>query len=326
MTTGIVKEEKLPVLHRISEFLQQNNQLVVWMMLLVLFILSSVLSPNFLTFRNMMNILRQGSLLGIVAIGQTIVLLSRGADLSISSVMTLSAVVAFKVFDGQNELMPLVLIIAVVIGIIVGLFNGLIVSLVKVPPFLLTLGTREIIYGLGLVYTNGIPSGNVTPLFRKILGQFTIAGVPGQIIFWGSLSLIFWVVLTKTSFGRKLYGTGGNPLAARQSGIKTTQTITTAYILSGILAAIGGLVLAARAGYADNVLGKGYELNAVAASVIGGTAFSGGKGGLWGTIGGVLLMVVLQNILNLLKVNPSFYLVISGLVIVAAVISFVTED
>jgi ribose/xylose/arabinose/galactoside ABC-type transport system permease subunit len=313
-------------LARVSHFFQENNQYVVWAMLVLIFVFSTVASPHFLTFRNMMNILRQGSLLGIVAIGQTIVLLSRGADLSESAVMTLSALVALNTLDGHNERIAEILLIAVGIGILVGFVNGLIVSKAKVPPFLLTLGTREVIYGVALVYTNGIPSGNLTPLFREIMGQFMILGIPGQVIFWGSLSIIFWFVLKKTAYGRKLYATGANRRAARQSGIKTDRTIITAYIISGILAAIGGMILSARAGYADNFIGKGYELNAVAASVIGGTAFSGGKGGLFGTIGGVLLMVVLQNILNLLGVNPSFYLVINGLVIVVAVISFIVPD
>ncbi len=318
-------EGKTPLHLKISHFLQENNHLVVWLMLLGLIIFSTIASPVFLTFRNMMNILRQGSLLGIIAIGQTIVLLSRGADLSQSAVMTLSAVVAFTVLDGRNEMTPVVVAISIVIGIIVGIINGVIVSKIKVPPFLLTLGTRETIFGLALVYTNGTPSGNITKEFRQVLGQFDIFGVPGQVIYWAGLLLLFGFILNKTTYGRRLFATGGNPRASRQSGIKIDMTITTAYIISGILAAIGGLVLAARAGYADNVLGKGYELNAVAASVIGGTAFTGGRGGLFGTIGGVLLMVVLQNILNILGVNPSFYLLVSGLVIVAAVVAFVKD-
>jgi len=317
-TKGLTKQ-------KISNYFQKNNQLVIWILLMMLFVFSSIASPAFLSFRNIMNILRQGSLLGIIAIGQTIVLLSKGADLSQSAVMTLSAVVAFDVLDGYNERILLVIFIAILIGILAGFVNGIIISKIKVPPFLLTLGTRETIFGLALVYTKGTPSGNVTPEFRKYLGQFNFFEIPGQILIWIAIIILFWIILKKTNYGRRLYATGGNPEAARQSGVRTARTITTAYIISGVLAAVGGLVLAARAGYADNVIGQGYELNAVAASVIGGTAFSGGKGGVIGTIGGVLLMIILQNILNLLGVNPSYYLVASGLVIVAAVTIFIRK-
>ncbi len=306
-------------LSSVKRVFQQNQAVIVWTVLIVMIGIATIASPAFLTSRNMLNILRQAAALGIIAIGQSFALLSRGADLSQSAVMTLSAVVSFKILNGQNELIVPVILCSMALGALVGIFNGVMVSKVKVPPFLLTLGTRTAVVGLGLVYTHGTPSGFNTPLFRQVLGQFTFLGIPGQVFIWGGLFIIFWVILSKTSYGRKLYATGGNPEAARQSGVKINRVIVTAYIISGVLAAIGGLVLAARSGYADNSIGDGYELDAVAASVIGGTAFSGGKGSLVGTVGGVLLMIVLQNILNILGLSPSAYLVVSGLVVIAAV-------
>jgi ribose transport system permease protein len=300
--------------------LRQNQSLVVWLTLLALAIVATATSPVFLTQRNFLNIFRQASVLGIIAVGQTVVLLSSGADLSQSTMMTLSAVVAFQVLSGKDEMILPVILISVVMGAIVGLFNGIMVSKVKVPPFLMTLGTREIIYGLGLVFTHGAPQGFITPLFRKVLGRIDVFGVPGQVFIWLAMVAIGWFLLSKTTFGRRLYATGGNRRAAEQSGIKTDRVVITAYIISGILAAFAGLVLGARSGNADNSMGTGYELNAVAASVIGGTSFTGGRGGLIGTVGGVLLMTMIQNVLNIHGVNPDIYLIVMGLVIVAAVV------
>ena len=269
------------IIPTIKNMVQRNPAILTWFFVLTIALAASLFLPGFYSSRNYLNILRQSSLLGIIAIGQTYALLSRGADLSQSATMTLCAVVAFDVLNGNNENIVPVILLSLFLGAAVGIFNGLIISNIRVPPFLMTLGTRQIIYGLALVYTGGTPAGNVTPLFRSILGQFSFLGIPGQVFIWGGLILIFWLILSKTTYGQKLYATGGNPSTARQSGIKVKGVILTAYIISGLLAAIGGLVLASRAGYADNVLGQGYELNAVAASVIGGTAFTGGKVDWW---------------------------------------------
>ena len=306
--------------------LRENQTIIVWTILLILVGIASIISPVFLTSRNLINVLRQASVLGIIAIGQSYVLLSRGADLSQSAVMTLSAVVSFNILNSENRLIVPVILISIAIGAAVGVINGIMVSKVKVPPFLLTLGTRGVFVGLGLVYTHGTPASNYTELFRQVLGRFTFLGIPGQVIIWFGLFVVFWVILAKSTYGRKLYATGGNPQAARQSGIKVDRMVIVAYIISGILAAIGGLVLAGRSGYADNEMGLGYELNAIASCVIGGTAFSGGRGSLVGTVGGVLLMIVLQNILSLLGLSPSAFQVASGLVIVAAVTILIRQN
>jgi len=316
-------------LGRITSFVRSpsglNQAWMVWLTVLILVIITSFLSPAFLSTRNFLNIFRQGSILGVIAVGQTIVLLSGGADLSQSTVMTLSAVVAFQFLGGRNELIAPVVLMCLIIGAIVGLFNGLMVSKVRVPPFLMTLGTRTIVYGLALVFTHGAPQGFITPLFRQVLGRFNVLGIPGQIPIWAAIVILGWILLTRTVFGRRLYAVGGNRRAARQSGVKIDQVLITAYIISGVLAAFGGLMLGARSGNADNSMGNGYELNAVAASVIGGTSFTGGRGGLVGTVGGVLLITVLQNVLNILGVNPNAYFVAMGLVIIMAVVMVKVE-
>jgi ribose transport system permease protein len=177
---------------------------------------------------------------------------------------------------------------------------------------------RELVFGIGLVFTSGTPRDSITPLFRQVLGQTVVFGIPGQVIIWAGIILAGWFLLYKTVFGQQLYATGGNQRCARQSGIKTEKVIILTYVISGVLAALAGLVLGARSGHAGNTMGNGYEFNSIASCVIGGTSFAGGRGGLLGSIGGVLLMTVLQNILNIFGVDPSVYFVVTGLVIAIA--------
>ena len=325
MTAKVEPRRLEGVLSALRSRVRLNQTLVVWAAVGVLAAVATILSPAFLRTRNILNVLRQASVLGIISIGQTMVLLSGGADLSESTVMTLSAVVAFQLLGGRNEMIAPVLLMCVVIGGLVGLFNGIMVSRVRVPPFLMTLGTRTIVLGLGLVFTRGAPQGFITPLFREVLGRTYVLGIPGQILIWATVVLLGWIILNRTVFGRRLYAVGGNRKAARQAGIRVDRVLMSAYVISGVLAAFGGLVLGARSGNADNAMGTGYELNAVAASVIGGASFSGGRGGVAGTVGGVLLMTVLQNVLNLLGVNPDVYYVAMGVVIIAAVVSLRSE-
>jgi ribose/xylose/arabinose/galactoside ABC-type transport system permease subunit len=300
---------------------QIDQAVVIWLVVLLLVVVASVLSPAFLRTRNLLNILRQAATLGIISVGQTLVVLSGGADLSQATVMTLSAVVAFKYLGGSDAMIAPVILLCLALGGLVGAGNGIMVSTVKVPPFLMTLGTRTIVFGLALMFTKGAPQGHTTPLFRAVLGQTYVLGIPGQVLIWAGVVLLGWVVLTKTVFGRELYAVGGNIRAARLAGVQTHRVLILAYVLSGALAALGGLVLGARSGNADNVMGNGYELNAIAAVVIGGTSFAGGRGGVMGTVGGVLMMTVLQNVLNILGVSPYAYLIAMGIVIIAAVVS-----
>jgi ribose transport system permease protein len=301
--------------------LRLNQAAIIWLVVLVLVVVASFLSPAFLRTRNLLNVLRQAATLGIISVGQTVVLLSGGADLSQATVMTLSAVVAFKYLGGDDLMIAPVILLCLALGGIVGVCNGLMVSKVKVPPFLMTLGTRTVVFGLALMFTKGAPQGHTTPLFRAILGQTYVLGIPGQVVIWGLVVALGWLLLTTTTFGRRLYAVGGNLQAARLAGVRTDRVLIVAYAISGMLAALGGLVLGARSGNADNVMGNGYELNAIAAVVIGGTSFAGGRGGVLGTVGGVLMMTVLQNLLNILGVSTHAYLIAMGLVIIAAVVS-----
>jgi ribose transport system permease protein len=298
-----------------------SQAVVIWLVVLVLVVAASLLSPAFLRTRNLLNVLRQAATLGIISVGQTVVVLSGGADLSQATVMTLSAVVAFKYLGGDDFMIAPVILMCLALGGAIGVCNGVMVSKIKVPPFLMTLGTRTIVFGLALMFTKGAPQGHTTPLFRAVLGQTYLLGIPGQVLIWALVVLLGWILLAKMTFGRRVYAVGGNLRAARLAGVKVDRVLVAAYTLSGVLAALGGLVLGARSGNADNVMGNGYELNAIAAVVIGGTSFAGGRGGVMGTVGGVLMMTVLQNLLNILGVSPHAYLIAMGIVIIAAVVS-----
>jgi ribose transport system permease protein len=301
--------------------LRLSQAVIIWLIVLLLVVAASLLSPAFLRTRNLLNVLRQAATLGIISVGQTVVVLSGGADLSQATVMTLSAVVAFKYLGGEDSMIAPIILMCLALGGAIGACNGVMVSKIKVPPFLMTLGTRTVVFGLALMFTKGAPQGHTTPLFRAVLGQTYWLGIPGQVLIWALAVMLGWLLLAKTTFGRRLYAVGGNPRAARLAGVKVDGVLIVAYALSGILAALGGLVLGARSGNADNVMGNGYELNAIAAVVIGGTSFAGGRGGVMGTVGGVLMMTVLQNLLNILGVSPHAYLIAMGIVIIAAVVS-----
>jgi len=304
---------------------QGSQAIAIWLVVLLLVVVASVLSPAFLRTRNLLNVLRQAATLGVISVGQTVVVLSGGADLSQATVMTLSAVVAFKYLGGDDGMIAPVILLCLALGALVGAGNGLMISKVKVPAFLMTLGTRTIVFGLALMFTKGAPQGHTTPLFRAVLGQTYLLGIPGQVLIWAGVVLLGWLLLTKTVFGRQLYAVGANARAARLAGVRTDRVLILAYLISGALAALGGLVLGARSGNADNVMGNGYELNAIAAVVIGGTSFAGGRGGVLGTVGGVLMMTVLQNLLNILGVSPYAYLIAMGIVIIAAVVCLKQE-
>jgi len=298
-----------------------SQAVAIWFVVLALILTASLLSPAFFRTRNLLNVLRQAATLGIISVGQTVVVLSGGADLSQATVMTLSAVVAFKYLGGDDAMIAPVILMCLALGGAIGVCNGVMVSKINVPPFLMTLGTRTIVFGLALMFTKGAPQGHTTPLFRAVLGQTYLLGIPGQVLIWVLVVLLGWILLTKAAFGRRLYAVGGNLRAARLAGVRTERVLVAAYALSGVLAALGGLVLGARSGNADNVMGNGYELSAIAAVVIGGTSFAGGRGGVMGTVGGVLMMTVLQNLLNILGVSPHAYLIAMGIVIIAAVVS-----
>ena len=291
----------------------------IFIFLAVLFIAASLVSPNFLKPQNLKDILNQSAALGMVAIGQTFVILigGGGLDLSVASVMSTVAVIIAHNTGGENALFFPVTGVCLFFGLLVGLINGLLITKRKVQPFMATLGMMIIIQGLRFLYTKGMPKGGFPPILRY-LGTGDVGPIPTSIVSLVIMIVIAAIVLRKTTYGRKIYAIGGNINTARLCGYNINLLIISVYMISGFMASVAGLYLAGWIGIADNWVGKGYELDSIAAVVMGGTTFEGGRGGVLGTIVGVLIVMMLYNIVLLLGLPVQMQYVVKGVVIILA--------
>lgn len=285
--------------------------------LLVLCIVMSILSPRFLTVPNIKNVFTQVSVNAIIAIGMTFVILTGGIDLSVGSTLAISGAVAATLIKGNCSIL-IAIIAAVIVGMIVGVVNGLFIAKGKIQAFIATLATMTVFRGVTQVYTNGTPVSKLGDAFGKI-GNTEFIGVPFPVIITIIVFLVAFYVLNETRCGRYIYALGGNEDSARLSGINTTKMKMLVYVISGVTAAISGVVVTSRIGSASAIAGTGYELDAIAAVVLGGTSLAGGEGSIVGTIIGALIIGVLNNGLNLLNVSPYYQLIVKGLVILLAV-------
>ena len=286
---------------------------------LVLIIIMAVLSPAFLKISNIVNILRQTSVNGIVAVGMTFVIILAGIDLSVGSVLALSAVVATS-FAHPGTFPVLVPVLAgLLTGALCGFINGFIIAKRKIAPFIVTLGMMTIARGAALVYTNGRPVIELSDSYNKIGGSY-ILGIPVPVIVFIVVVISGWFLLKMTVFGRHVYATGGNRTAAELSGIITDKITIWVYSLAGLLAGLAGIVLSSRVMSGSPATGQGYELDAIASVVIGGTRLTGGVGTIAGTIIGALIIGVMNNGLDLLNVSSYWQQIAKGLIILLAVI------
>jgi ribose transport system permease protein len=294
-----------------------------WMpvaILIVLVAFTGIVSPEFFQVTNLLNVARQASIVGVVAVGMTFVILTGGIDLSVGSILAISAVVMAIMADAGY---PLVAILPAVIALaaLVGAFNGFGVAMLGIQPFIMTLATLVIGRGVALRITDGGPqefflaSGVV-----DFLGSGGIGRIPGPLIVFAMLALIGWAVLRYLSFGRFLYAIGGSQEAARLSGVRTKRNLIGAYAVSGACAGVAGIMTASRLSVGDPTAGNLAELDAIAAVVIGGTSLMGGVGGMPGTVAGALLLAVVANLLNLAGVSPFDQQIVKGVVILAAVL------
>lgn len=288
------------------------------MALVVLSIGLSMVRPGFLTVYNLVTVVRQISINGILAIGVTYVLITGGVDLSLGSVVALTGVVAASC--AHPDQYPLLVPIAIGIGtgMLCGLANGAIITLGRVAPFIATLGMMIIARGLALVISSGRPVSDLSSSFKQI-GGGDLGKVPIPILILFSVAVLSYVVLKHIRLGRYIYAVGGNEKAARASGLNVRGIKTVAYIICGGLAGLAGVVLASRVTTGQPNAGLAYELDAIAAAVIGGTSLSGGVGGVGGTVLGALLMGVINNGLDLLNVNLYYQQIVKGTIIIAAV-------
>ncbi|MBS2771294.1 ribose ABC transporter permease [Anoxybacillus sp. B7M1] len=287
---------------------------------ILLCIVLSLLSDHFLTVDNWLNIFRQVSINALIAFGMTFVILTGGIDLSVGSVLALSsALAAGLMVDGVNGTVAIAVGIAA--GLVMGALNGIIITKGRVAPFIATLATMTVFRGATLVYTEGRPiTGFSDQLSFQMLGRGYFLGIPVPIILMLVIYAALYFVLKKTTFGRHTYAVGGNEEATRISGIRVDRLKIWIYSLTGGLSALAGLILTSRLNSAQPTAGTSYELDAIAAVVLGGTSLSGGRGWIFGTLIGALIIGVLNNGLNLLNVSSFYQQLIKGAVILLAVI------
>lgn len=297
-------------------FLTTLRSYGIYLLLLALIVVTAIISPAFLTASNISNMLLQAAPLGIVVIGQVLVILVRGLDLSVASVMATAAVVATS-FSGQNSDALPVFAVAMLIGLGTGLVNGLLITKRNVSPFLATLATMTLLQGMRFAYTQGAPSGNVPPIYR-VLGSQTFLGVPYNLMFLIVLAAVFSILLHKSTYGRRVYLTGGNPTMARLVGIHADRITIASYVISGGLAALAGLIYSGFVGIVDNWVGRGFELDSIVAAVMGGVALSGGRGSIMGGLLGAAILVVVFNAVLMIGMPIQFQIIIKGVVIIAA--------
>jgi ribose/xylose/arabinose/galactoside ABC-type transport system permease subunit len=288
------------------------------MLFLLIVIALSIASPVFFSSRNLFNILRQTSVNGIIAVGMTFVIIAGGIDLSVGAIVALSAVVSAS-FGHHGQPVFLAFLAGIATGLACGAINGILVGRFGVASFIVTLGSMTILRGLSLVITQGKPVIDLSTEFAAVAGNY-VFHVPVPVLIFVLVVLMGFFILGFTRYGRYVYGVGGNELAARVSGINSRFIIGFTFVISGVLAALAGVVLASRVQTGSPVAGIGYELDAIAAVVIGGTSLSGGVGSIFGTFVGCLIIGVMSNGLDLLNVTSYFQQIVKGVAIILVVL------
>lgn len=325
-TKALSYEKSIRKDSKLTKFLKKYSIAVV---LLLMIGIMSILRPNFLSPSNIFNVLTQSAIYGIMSLGLTLIIISKGIDLSAGSLVALAGIVAAslgqsanaatKFFPNLGELPSIVPVLAaLIVGGILGLINGSVIAFTSIPPFIATLGMTTIARGFTLMYTEGKPVSTLTKSFMAIGGKIGILPVP--VLIYGIMAFITWVLLNHTRFGKNIYAIGGNVHAAEVSGVDIKKNLIKIYTYAGILYGVAALVFAGRVGSVHPGAATGYELTAIAATTIGGTSHAGGIGTVGGAIIGTLILGVLRNGLTLLGVHAYWQQVVEGIIIIVAVI------
>jgi ribose transport system permease protein len=289
--------------------------------LILLVVVIGIFSPEFRTPSNFLSLLRQSSINGFIAFGMTCVILTGGIDLSVGSVLALTTALCAG-FISNGMPVSLAMILSLLLGTFFGAISGFLVTKGRLQPFIATLITMTVFRGLTLIYMDGKPISNLgSSALLKFVGKGSVLGIPFPVILFIVVFIVFMFVLKKTTFGRRVYATGSNAQAAKLAGVNINKTKLITYAISGCMAALSGLILLSRLGSAQPTLGDGYELDAIASVALGGTSMNGGRGRIWGTFVGVLIIAVLNNGLNILGVSSYYQDVVKGIVILIAVLS-----
>lgn len=274
----------------------------------------SLVSAEFGGANHILLLLGLASFTGLVAIGQTMVILLGGIDLSVSSTITMAGVVSATIMAGSDSQIIPAVSAALLIGAAIGWVNGLGIGLLNIPPLVMTLGVTSLVQGLSLIYTNGAPKGNSAPLLSH-LSTASLAGIPFMVIIWALISLGVIFLLHRTTFGRWSYAVGHSPKAAHMSGVNVRLTIVSVYVISGFTAALTGVLLTGYTKTSYLNIGDPYQMASIAAVVVGGTSILGGFGSYIGTIAGAIIITIIQSLLPILSIPEAGRQVISGLII-----------
>lgn len=295
----------------------QGLYAAVAVLLLAALIIFLITGVNFFRITNLLNVARSFSMLGIAAIGQTLTIIVGGLDLSIGEVISTANVFSATFMDGKDVLFVPVALLTLLMGAVIGLFNGLLITKRNVPPFIATLGMSIVLRGARLVWTQGLPQGKIPDVLVR-LGIGSSLGIPNLFYMLIIVVIVTSILLRKTGFGRRLYAVGTNPNVATLSGIKTDRIKITAYVLCSVSGALVGILLGGYTGMSDQFIGAGYDIDTIAAAVLGGAAIGGGFGSVRGTVIGVFIMLIITNISLLVHFPIQSQMMIKGVLIIFA--------
>ncbi len=315
-----IREEQLAVGRRLPV---DGSIVFIYALVLLVGVGAGVYSERFRDPGNLTNVLRQTIVLGLLAIGQSMVIIAGGIDMSIALIARVASLIVAVLFGGSEALILPLLLLGLAIGAALGLLNGVIITRVYASPFIVTFGMFSILSGVGLAIASS-PVGKIPAAYLGIYDA-SLGPVPLSVMAMAAVWLAAWVLTSWTRFGRALYAVGGSQRVARLSAIRVSRTLVVAYVLSGICGAAGGLFILARTGVGDPKLADGLEFQSIVAVALGGISLSGGRGSLLGTLGGVLLLGVVANMFNILQVDSFFQQLILGLVVLVTVATYRTR-
>ena len=297
--------------------LKLSPPLIALLLAIGLFVLGGILRPGFANPAQAVNIVRLAAFLGIIAAGQTLVIISggEGIDLSVGAMVTLGAILVFRIADRQDGNVLPALAVTLLAGTAIGAINGVGITVLGIPPLVMTLGMAGVIQGLILVVTQGELIGGPAPIMNLVIARPLILGVPGIVIIWVVFGVGMWVLLQRTTFGKRLFAVGVNRVTSRLSGVRVPRTVLLTYTLSGMLAALGGFLVLGFTGSVFLNLGDRYLFPSIAAVVVGGTLMTGGQGSYWGTMAGALVLTLITSLLTALQLPEAFRLMILGLIL-----------
>jgi ribose transport system permease protein len=304
---------------RILKRISISPPLAALILAIILFILSGLLPNGFGSDLNVaraqaINIIRLASFLGVIAAGQTLVIISgfEGIDLSAGSVVTLTAIVTYVMVNGENSMVLWALLASLVVGALIGLLNGAGITFLKISPFVMTLGMAGVVTGAIIVINHGNVSGKVAPIMTRIIARPLVFGIPGAILIWILFGILMWLLLERTTYGKNLFAIGVNRVTAKLSGVNVIWTNLATYSLAGMLAGFGGFMLVGNTGVVLISLGQPYLFPSIAAVAVGGTLLSGGKGSYWGTMAGAIVLTLITSLLTTMQMPDSVRRMVLG--------------